>query len=64
LKEIIPDAVLSYSDDAAVFGLNAFSDGLNVLLPQARPVRVSRGAAAAAGRRPRRAARRPRRRRP
>ncbi|MFD4156493.1 dimethylargininase [Streptomyces hydrogenans] len=35
LREMFPDAVLASAEDAAVFGLNAFSDGLNVLLPQA-----------------------------
>jgi N-dimethylarginine dimethylaminohydrolase len=35
LREMFPDAVLASGQDAAVFGLNAFSDGLNVLLPQA-----------------------------
>ncbi|MFI6644625.1 dimethylargininase [Streptomyces sp. NPDC050504] len=35
LRELFPDALLATADDAAVFGLNAFSDGLNVLLPQA-----------------------------
>lgn len=35
LRELFPDAVLADAQDAAVFGLNAFSDGLNVLLPQA-----------------------------
>ncbi|MEW1552156.1 dimethylargininase [Streptomyces tsukubensis] len=35
LRELYPDAVLATARDAAVFGLNAFSDGLNVLLPQA-----------------------------
>ncbi|MFI7406704.1 dimethylargininase [Streptomyces sp. NPDC049541] len=35
LHEMFPDAVLASDQDAAVFGLNAFSDGLNVLLPQA-----------------------------
>lgn len=35
LREMFPDAVLASDQDAAVFGLNAFSDGLNVLLPQA-----------------------------
>ncbi len=35
LREMFPDAILANHADAAVFGLNAFSDGLNVLLPQA-----------------------------
>jgi N-dimethylarginine dimethylaminohydrolase len=35
LREMFPDAVLASPRDAAVFGLNAFCDGLNVLLPQA-----------------------------
>lgn len=35
LREMFPDAILASEQDAAVFGLNAFSDGLNVLLPQA-----------------------------
>ncbi|MFH8342775.1 dimethylargininase [Streptomyces sp. AM6-12] len=35
LRELFPDAILATDEDAAVFGLNAFSDGLNVLLPQA-----------------------------
>ncbi|MFE0464790.1 dimethylargininase [Kitasatospora sp. NPDC058965] len=35
LRELYPDAVLASAADAAVFGLNAFSDGRNVLLPQA-----------------------------
>jgi len=35
LRELYPDAILATDADAAVFGLNAFSDGLNVLLPQA-----------------------------
>ncbi|MFF4188243.1 dimethylargininase [Streptomyces sp. NPDC001691] len=35
LRELFPDAVIASDQDAAVFGLNAFSDGLNVLLPQA-----------------------------
>ncbi|MFE9421331.1 dimethylargininase [Kitasatospora sp. NPDC006697] len=35
LRELYPDAVLASAQDAAVFGLNAFSDGRNVLLPQA-----------------------------
>ncbi|MGW7264868.1 dimethylargininase [Streptomyces sp. NPDC054842] len=35
LREMFPDAILASEQDAAVFGLNAFCDGLNVLLPQA-----------------------------
>jgi N-dimethylarginine dimethylaminohydrolase len=35
LREMFPDAVLASDEDAAVFGLNAFSDGRHVLLPQA-----------------------------
>ena len=35
LRELYPDAVIASDEDAAVFGLNAFCDGLNVLLPQA-----------------------------
>ncbi|MFB6437645.1 dimethylargininase [Streptomyces sp. NPDC056411] len=35
LRELYPDAILATEADAAVFGLNAFSDGHNVLLPQA-----------------------------
>ncbi|MFE9427040.1 dimethylargininase [Kitasatospora sp. NPDC006697] len=35
LRRLFPDAVLASDQDAAVFGLNAFCDGLNVLLPQA-----------------------------
>ncbi|GAA1987016.1 dimethylargininase [Kitasatospora viridis] len=35
LRELYPDALLATEQDAAVFGLNAFSDGYNVLLPQA-----------------------------
>ncbi|PYC75806.1 amidinotransferase [Streptomyces tateyamensis] len=34
LRELYPNAVLASAADAAVFGLNAFSDGRNVLLPQ------------------------------
>ncbi|WP_438490107.1 dimethylargininase [Streptomyces sp. S186] len=34
LRELYPDAILATAADAAVFGLNAFSDGRNVLLPQ------------------------------
>ncbi|MGW7276276.1 dimethylargininase [Streptomyces sp. NPDC054864] len=62
LREMFPDAVIASAQDAAVFGLNAFSDGLNVLLPQAatgligqlkergfRPVGVSLGELLKAG---------------
>ncbi|MFI1258217.1 dimethylargininase [Streptomyces netropsis] len=35
LREMFPDAILAEEADAEVFGLNAVSDGLNVLLPQA-----------------------------
>nr|WP_156723838.1 dimethylargininase [Streptomyces apocyni] len=35
LRELYPDAVLATSEDADVFGLNAFSDGRHVLLPSA-----------------------------
>ncbi|MEX2984306.1 dimethylargininase [Streptomyces sp. C36] len=35
LRELYPDAILADEADAEVFGLNAISDGLNVLLPQA-----------------------------
>lgn len=35
LAERFPDAVLAGPGDAAVFGLNALSDGYNVVLPQA-----------------------------
>ncbi|MEU1378188.1 dimethylargininase [Streptomyces triculaminicus] len=35
LRELYPDALLADEADAEVFGLNAISDGLNVLLPQA-----------------------------
>ncbi|MEU1671201.1 dimethylargininase [Streptomyces roseifaciens] len=35
LRELFPDAILADEADAEVFGLNAVSDGLNVLLPQA-----------------------------
>jgi N-dimethylarginine dimethylaminohydrolase len=35
LREMFPDAILATAEDAAVFGLNAFSDGRHVLLPQA-----------------------------
>ncbi|MDH6123026.1 dimethylargininase [Kitasatospora sp. GAS204B] len=35
LEALFPDAILATAEDAAAFGLNAFSDGRNVLLPQA-----------------------------
>ncbi|ARF76323.1 dimethylargininase [Streptomyces sp. NPDC012600] len=35
LRELYPDALLASHADADVFGLNAFSDGLHVFLPQA-----------------------------
>ncbi|MEU5897013.1 MULTISPECIES: dimethylargininase [Streptomyces] len=35
LGEMFPDAVLASAQDASVFGLNAFSDGYNVILPEA-----------------------------
>lgn len=35
LRELFPDAVLATAADAAVFGLNATSDGRNVVLPEA-----------------------------
>jgi N-dimethylarginine dimethylaminohydrolase len=35
LKEMFPDAILATDEDAAVFGLNALSDGRHVLLPKA-----------------------------
>jgi N-dimethylarginine dimethylaminohydrolase len=35
LQQLYPDAILATAADAAVFGLNAVSDGLNVVLPQA-----------------------------
>jgi len=34
LRTLYPDAVIATAEDAAVFGLNAVSDGLHVLLPQ------------------------------
>ncbi|MFJ1593554.1 dimethylargininase [Kitasatospora albolonga] len=34
LRRLFPDAVIASAEDAAVFGLNATSDGLNVVLPQ------------------------------
>ncbi|MFF2012510.1 dimethylargininase [Streptomyces sp. NPDC058195] len=34
LRELFPDALLATPQDAAVFGLNAFSDGRHVLLPE------------------------------
>ncbi|AZK92487.1 MULTISPECIES: dimethylargininase [Streptomyces] len=42
LREMFPDAVLATDQDAAVFGLNAFSDGLNVVLPQAATGLIAR----------------------
>ncbi|MEU1029374.1 dimethylargininase [Streptomyces mirabilis] len=35
LRRLFPDALIARAEDAAVFGLNAVSDGLHVLLPQA-----------------------------
>jgi N-dimethylarginine dimethylaminohydrolase len=35
LRELYPDAILASAADAAAFGLNAVSDGLNVVLPEA-----------------------------
>ncbi|MFD6888486.1 dimethylargininase [Streptomyces sp. NPDC059957] len=35
LRSMFPDAILATAEDAAVFGLNAFSDGRHVLLPTA-----------------------------
>ena len=35
LRELFPQAILATAADAAVFGLNAFSDGRHVLLPAA-----------------------------
>ncbi|MFE2549379.1 dimethylargininase [Streptomyces sp. NPDC059355] len=35
LEALFPDALLVSAQDAAVFGLNAVSDGLNVVLPEA-----------------------------
>ncbi|MFD7664664.1 dimethylargininase [Streptomyces sp. NPDC059788] len=35
LRELFPDAVTASDEDAAAFGLNAFSDGRHVVLPQA-----------------------------
>ncbi|GGU56949.1 dimethylargininase [Kitasatospora aureofaciens] len=34
LRELFPDAILATDEDAAVFGLNALSDGRHVLLPE------------------------------
>ncbi|GGU00425.1 dimethylargininase [Streptomyces lateritius] len=34
LRELYPDAILATEEDAAVFGLNAVSDGRHVLLPE------------------------------
>ncbi|WP_392971416.1 dimethylargininase [Streptomyces sp. LN245] len=42
LRAMFPDAVLARHEDAAVFGLNAFSDGYNVLLPQAATNLIAR----------------------
>jgi N-dimethylarginine dimethylaminohydrolase len=33
LEELFPDAVIASAEDASVFGLNAFCDGLHVLIP-------------------------------
>ncbi|WP_373557530.1 dimethylargininase [Streptomyces sp. Tue6028] len=35
LRRLFPDALIATAEDAAAFGLNAVSDGLHVLLPQA-----------------------------
>ncbi|MEV0911262.1 dimethylargininase [Streptomyces hokutonensis] len=35
LRNMFPNAILASDQDAAVFGLNAYSDGMNVLLPEA-----------------------------
>jgi N-dimethylarginine dimethylaminohydrolase len=35
LRRVFPDALLATGQDAAAFGLNAVSDGRNVLLPRA-----------------------------
>ncbi|WP_420709927.1 dimethylargininase [Streptomyces sp. NRRL S-340] len=35
LRRLFPDALVASEEDAAVFGLNAVSDGLHVVLPQA-----------------------------
>jgi N-dimethylarginine dimethylaminohydrolase len=35
LRELFPEAVTASTEDAEVFGLNAFSDGSNVVLPHA-----------------------------
>ncbi|MFJ5551315.1 dimethylargininase [Streptomyces sp. NPDC093225] len=35
LADLYPEALLATDEDAAVFGLNAFSDGYNVVLPEA-----------------------------
>ena len=35
LRLMFPNAILASDEDAAAFGLNAFSDGLNVFLPRA-----------------------------
>ncbi len=42
LRAMYPDAILARREDAAVFGLNAFSDGYNVLLPQAATHLIAR----------------------
>jgi len=42
LRELYPDAVLATAADAAVFGLNAVSDGRNVVLPQAATHLIAR----------------------
>lgn len=34
LQRLFPDAITASDDDAAAFGLNATSDGYNVVLPQ------------------------------
>ena len=35
LRELFPDAITAADVDAEVFGLNAVSDGLHVVLPEA-----------------------------
>ncbi|MER7759616.1 dimethylargininase [Streptomyces sp. NPDC097619] len=42
LRRMFPRAVTATAADAAVFGLNAFSDGLNVLLPEAATGLIAR----------------------
>jgi len=42
LRTLYPDAVIATAEDAAVFGLNAVSDGLHVLLPQAATALAAR----------------------